>query len=308
MILSASRRTDIPCYFSEWLLSRLKAGYVLVRNPMNHKQLSKIPLSPETVDCIVFWTKDAANILPYLGTIDSMGYRYYFQFTLTPYDKTIEKNLRDKTDIENTFIELSQTIGKEKVLWRYDPILLNDRLTVSYHEEQFARLCDKLHPYTESVTISFVDIYKKLKTNLVRETTDDEMARLSAFIGKTARVYGLTAKACCEKADLSIYGIQRASCIDREVIERICGYPLKASVDKNQREGCGCMESVDIGAYNTCINGCIYCYANWNILSARRRFASHNPKGELLIGMVGEGEEIRIREVKSLRQGQMMWF
>lgn len=218
MILSASRRTDIPCYYSEWFINRLKAGYALSRNPMNHAQLSKISLSPDVVDCIVFWTKDALNFMPHLTTIDDMGYKYYFQFTLTPYDSTIEKNLCDKADIENTFIKLSQTIGKERVLWRYDPIVVNDTLAVEYHKEQFARLCDKLHPYTESVTISFVDTYAKLKTNLIREITDDEIAELSAYIGQTAKNYGLTAKACCEKTDLTVYGIERASCIDKAVI------------------------------------------------------------------------------------------
>ncbi len=130
MIVSASRRTDIPCYYSDWLINRLKEGFVLTRNPMNYSQVSRISLSPDVVDCIVFWTKDAKNIIPHLKIIDNMGYKYYFQFTLTPYDYTIEKNLRDKKDIVNTFIELSNLIGKERVLWRYDPIILNNRLSM----------------------------------------------------------------------------------------------------------------------------------------------------------------------------------
>lgn len=128
MILSASRRTDIPCYYSEWFMNRIRAGYVLTRNPMNHAQLSLISLSPDAVDCIVFWTKDAKKMLPHLNELDRIGYKYYFQFTLTPYNKTIEKNLRDKMEIEDTFIELSKKIGKERVIWRYDPIILNETL------------------------------------------------------------------------------------------------------------------------------------------------------------------------------------
>lgn len=308
MILSASRRTDIPCYYNEWFINRLKAGYALTRNPMNHAQLSKILLSPDLVDCIVLWTKDAQNIMPHLKTIDDMGYKYYFQFTLTPYDNTIEKNLRDKAGIENTFIELSQAIGKERVLWRYDPIVLNDNLTVNYHKEQFTRLCDKLHPYTESVTISFVDTYSKLKTNLVREMFDEEIAELSSYIRQIAKSYGLTAKACCEKTDLTVYGIERASCIDKAIIEKVCGYSLDLYADKNQRDGCGCAESIDIGAYNTCMNGCIYCYANDNPASTERRYNSHNPNSELLIGTVADGEKITERKVKSHKQEQIRLF
>jgi hypothetical protein len=308
MILSASRRTDIPCYYSEWFINRLKAGYALSRNPMNHAQLSKISLSPDVVDCIVFWTKDALNFMPHLTTIDDMGYKYYFQFTLTPYDSTIEKNLCDKADIENTFIKLSQTIGKERVLWRYDPIVVNDTLAVEYHKEQFARLCDKLHPYTESVTVSFVDTYSKLKTNLIREITDEEITELSVYIGQTAKNYGLTAKACCEKTDLTVYGIERASCIDKAVIEKVCGYSLDLSADKNQRGGCGCMESIDIGTYNTCMNGCIYCYANDSTATTERRYNSHNPNSELLIGTVTDGEKTTERKVKSHKQEQIKLF
>jgi len=308
MILSASRRTDIPCYYSEWFINRLKAGYVLTRNPMNHVQLSKIPLSPDVVDCIVFWTKDAANIIPHLGTIDNMGYKYYFQFALTPYNRTIEKNLRNKADIEKTFIELSKAIGKERVLWRYDPIVINDTLTINYHKAQFKRLCEKLSSYTESVTISFVDTYTKLKTSLIREITAFEISELSAFIGKTAKNYGLNAKACCEKADLTTYGIEKASCIDKAVAEKVCGCPLTLSSDKNQREGCGCMESIDIGAYNTCLNGCVYCYANNSVATIERRNHSHNPNSELLIGTVANGEKITERKVKSYKEKQIELF
>lgn len=311
MILSASRRTDISCFYGEWLVNRLKAGYVLVRNPMNPAQISCIPLSPGVVDAIVFWTKDAKNLMPRLPEIDGRGYPYYFQFTLTPYDGTVEKNLRDKKEIADTFIELSRRIGKERVLWRYDPIVVNDSLPVSYHKEQFVRLCEKLHEYTPSVTISFVDAYAKLKklpTGLVRPVTSDEMAELGEFIGRTAKEYELTAKACCEKADLTAYGIGRASCIDKEVLEKVCGCPLDIHADRNQRKGCGCMESVDIGDYNTCANGCVYCYANVSPALAQKRLMSHDPHGELLYGWAAEEEKITGRKVQSYRREQTTLF
>lgn len=308
MILSASRRTDIPCFYSDWFMNRIKAGYALTRNPMNHAQLSRIPLSPEIVDCIVFWTKDAKNIMPHLATLDSMGYKYCFQFTLTPYDRPLEHNLRDKANIEDTFIELSNKIGKERVIWRYDPIILNDTLDIAYHKAQFDLMCDKLGDYTETVTISFIDMYSKLKTNLIREIIADEIIELSKFIGKTARAHGLRAVACCEKADLTPYGIEKASCIDKIMLEKVCGCVLNILPDKNQRPGCRCMESVDIGAYNTCLNGCVYCYANENPTTIERRHNSHSPQNELLIGTVADAENITERKVKSHRQKQITLF
>ncbi len=307
MILSASRRTDIPCYYAKWLLNRLRTGYVLTRNPMNPAQVTRVPLSPEVVDCIVFWTKDAKNLLPYLDELDRMGYMYYFQFTLTPYGRGLEKNLRDKADIENTFIALSEKIGPERVLWRYDPIVLNDELTSDYHRREFSRLCEMLSPYTRRVTISFVDIYAKLlnrpavKENLIRAVSPGEIASLSEFIGKTARAFGIYPCACCENADLGAYGIERASCVDGSLIEKLCSRPLELPPDKNQRPGCGCAESVDIGAYDTCLNGCVYCYANNGEAAAHRRHAAHDPCGELLFGSVS-GEKIVERKVCSNKQ------
>jgi hypothetical protein len=292
MILSASRRTDIPCYYSEWFMNRIRAGSVCMRNPMNHKQLSRIRLSPEVVDCIVFWTKDARSMMDKLPELDRLAYKYYFQFTLTPYDKTIEKNLRDKTEIIETFIQLSRIIGKERVIWRYDPILLNDIIDIPYHKEQFERFCDRLAGYTETVTVSFVDMYPKLKTDLIRPITDEEITELSAFLGAQARAHNLKITACCEETDLSQYGIQKASCIDKSLVERICGHAIDTERDKNQRENCGCCKSIDIGSYNSCLNGCVYCYATDSQTSAKRRNKSHNPQSELLIGTVGEDEKI----------------
>lgn len=297
MILSASRRTDIPCYYSEWFINRLKEGYVLTRNPMNHSQVSKIELSPDIIDCIVFWTKDAKNIMPYLKILESMKYNYCFQFTITPYGRNIEKNLREKAEIEDTFIALSNAIGKDRVSWRYDPIILNEDLTINYHKDKFERLCDKLYKNTGSVTISFVDLYKKLKTNIVRTICEIEMAELGEFIGQTAKKYGLTAKACCEKMDLTAFGIEKASCIDCTVIEKICGYKLDIKTDKNQRENCGCAESIDVGTYNTCKNGCVYCYANHCENSVEANMKMHNSNSEMLNDALKAGEKVKDRRI-----------
>lgn len=298
MILSASRRTDIPAYYSDWLLNRLHAGFVLTRNPMNHAQVSKIMLNPDVVDCIVFWTKDPLNMMNKLDAIDRPGYKYYFQFTLTPYGKSVEKGLRDKEEIIKTFCELSDRIGKDKVVWRYDPIIMNDMFDFNYHKEQFTRICSKLGKYTKQCVISFVDMYPKLKTGILREISTDEMIELGKMISSVAKDFGITVKACCEKSFLYEFGIEQAHCIDRVLIESICGYSLNVKKDKNQRDSCGCFESIDIGAYNTCGNGCVYCYANYSDVSVHNNIKRHNSKGELLIGEVGDNDKITIKNMK----------
>lgn len=278
MIVSASRRTDIPCHYGAWMLNRLRAGYALSRNPFSG-QVRRVSLAPEDVDCIVFWTKDAQNFMDKLPILDAMGYSVCFQFTLNPYGASMEPGLRDKAAIAETFAALSGRLGKHRVLWRYDPILIDARHTVAYHMEQFARLCETLHQHTERVTISFVDPYPKLR-GAFQPVSAEDVATLAAFIGKTARAYELDAMACCERIDLSAYSISRAACIDAKLIERIVGKPLHLKKSRAQRPGCGCCESIDIGAYDTCANGCAYCYANRSAALAARNFARHDPLSE----------------------------
>jgi len=275
---------------------------------MNHAQVSKVILSPDIVDCIVFWTKDPLNMLDKLDTIDSMGYKYYFQFTLTPYGRSVERRLRDKEEILKTFCELSDRIGKERVVWRYDPIILNDEYGPEYHREQFSRLCSRLAGYTDQCIISFVDKYPKLRTNIIREISKDEMTELGQMISSVAGYFGITVKACCEAAFLREYGIEKAHCIDKALIEDICGYSLDIKKDRYQRDSCGCYESTDIGAYNTCMNGCIYCYANYSDVSVTGNVRRHDPQGELLVGRAGDNDKITLREPKSNKDGQLEIF
>lgn len=283
MILSVSRRTDIPAFYSKWFINRLRSGYLLTRNPFNPAQIRRVDLSPENIDCIVFWTKDPAPLLSALDEIDEMRYRYYFQFTLTPYNRDIERNLRPKEEIIETFISLSNRLGRNRIFWRYDPIILNDSLTTDYHVRHFMGLCERLCAYTNNVTISFVDLYHKLKTPLLREIAVEEIAEVSTAFANIAGQYGISVRACCEQIDLSRYGIHPASCIDRETVEALCGHPVAAKPDKNQRPGCGCISSVDVGVYNTCKNGCVYCYANYSSASVAANSKRHNPMGDFLI-------------------------
>lgn len=304
MILSASRRTDIPGYYSEWLMNRLREGFAYYRNPMNHAQICKVLLTPENIDCIVFWTKDPAPMLNKLEELDALGYKYYFQFTITPYGlpyqgtafgKELEPNLREKWEILQTFRELSDRLGKDRVLWRYDPIVLNDTLTKEYHLEQFGTLCKELSGYTELCTISFADVYRKqtsmVKEQVLWEISPEQMHSLASAFSEIARARGISVRACCEAIDLTRDGVLPASCIDRATIEKLCGHSIAAGKDKSQRPHCGCMKSTDIGVYNTCRNGCIYCYANHSMTSIDRNCRRHDPSSPMMIGSL-EREDV----------------
>ncbi|MDF2537762.1 MAG: hypothetical protein K0S76_783 [Herbinix sp.] len=308
MIISASRRSDIPAYYSEWFLNRLKAGYVLTRNPMNHAQISKIELSPQVIDGIVFWSKDPLNLMDQLPLIDLMGYRYYFQFTLTPYDRELEPYVRNKQDLIKTFGKLSEMLGKDRVLWRYDPIIMNHKITPDYHKKMFEQFCRQLRTFTNICTISFVDKYTKLSKarvgNLIRELTLPEMYQMAAAFSEIAGCYGIELRACCEQVDLSEYGIIPASCIDQQTIEKVCGYKINVKRDTNQRIGCGCIQSIDIGAYNTCKHGCIYCYANYSDSSIHNNCRKHDPYSDILIGSIEAGEIIIPRKMVLLKKDQ----
>ena len=204
MILSVSRRTDIPAFYSKCFFNGLKEGYFLVKNPMNAYQISRVEINPSVIDCIVFWTK---NPKPMLKQLDHLkGYNYYFQFTLTPYDKSLEPNVPRKKYIIDTFVELSERIGKEKVIWRYDPIILTDIYTKEYHYKWFEYLADKLCDYTDKCVISFLDLYKKTERNLkeieVKPLLKGDMEEMADRLSTIASKYNLILESCSEEISL----------------------------------------------------------------------------------------------------------
>ena len=305
MILSASRRTDIPTYHGEWFMNRLRAGFVLTRNPMNHSQIQRLPLSPDVVDCIVFWTKNAAPFLKHLDELDHLGYRYYFQHSLTPYGTDMEPGLPAKDRLLEQVAALGRRIGRDRLVWRYDPILLTPRYTLDFHKSSFERYCSVLAPITDEVVISFIDLYARLRKTELRACTSAEMTELAGSLSEIARRYGLTIRACSEAMDMTAYGIQSGSCIDARRIERVIGCPLSLKPAEGQRASCGCCESVDIGAYNTCLNGCRYCYANYSDTSIRHNLQLCDPQSPLLLGQLLEGEKVRDRNVTSHIEQQL---
>lgn len=311
MIISASRRTDIPTYYSDWLFNRIKEEYVLVRNPMNIHQISRISLSPDVVDGIVFWTKNPIPMLKRLPELDK--YNYYFQFTITAYDRDVEPNIPSKNDaIIPAFRELSNVIGKERVIWRYDPIFLNEKYTIEYHCKYFRALAARLGEYTEKCTVSFLDLYRNTERNtrLLKIQTLDSNQQLILMqkFSEIAKQYGFYIDTCSEKIDLDIFGIAHAHCIDKARFERIGKCKLCIEKDQNQRKECGCIGSIDIGSYNTCKNGCLYCYANYSHNAVAKNIKQHDPNSPLLFGEIGLNDVIKERKVFSCKMAQLTLF
>lgn len=238
MIISASRRTDIPAYYSEWFFNRIKEGYVYVRNPMNVHQIGKISLLPSVVDGMVIWTK---NPIPMIERIDELEkYVYYFQYTLTSYGRDVEANLPSKNqELIPAFCELSKKIGKERIVWRYDPIFLNDIYTMDYHKKYFRIMASKLGAYTEKCTVSFLDLYKNTLRNIqpfsIRIPTNEEQYELMGEFSRIAYEYGFYLDTCAEEIDFTSLGIQHACCIDRQRFERIGNYHLNVKKDRNDK-------------------------------------------------------------------------
>lgn len=307
MIISASRRTDIPTYYSEWFMNRIREGYALARNPMNAHQVSRISLSPEVVDGIVFWTKNPAPMLDKLPQLKD--YMYYFQFTLNAYEQDVEADVPLKHKyIVPTFQRLSEMIGPERVVWRYDPILVSDKYTFDYHVKYFELLAKKLASYTQKCTISFLDMYVKTERNVaglnIQPWTLELQDAMAKSLAEIAHSYGLELETCAEGLELEKYGIKHAHCIDGELFAKLLGCPLKVGKDKNQRKECGCVDSVDIGAYNTCRNGCRYCYANFNAKIVQNNQQRHNPLSPLLLGELQPDDKVTERKMTSCLERQ----
>ena len=311
MILSVSRRTDIPSYYSEWFFERLKEGFVYTRNPMNPKQISRLELSPETVDCIVFWTKNPEPMLCRLSELEP--YPYYFQFTLTSYGTDVEENIPRKREVMiPVFQRLSEAIGSNRVIWRYDPILFTKRYTPEYHIKAFRQMAEALRGYTEKCVISFVDAYAKNKKNMqalgVYELSKAELESFAKELCKIAKENGMVMVSCAEQIDLAHCGIMHNACIDKTLIEEIIGCKLNGAKDKNQRSECRCMESIDIGTYHTCGNGCVYCYANHSEAQVKENLRKYDMHSPILCGMIGNEDKVTERKTVSLKEGQLTLF
>lgn len=278
---------------------------------MNIHQISKITLSPNVIDGIVFWTKNPIPMMQYLDELNN--YAYYFQFTVNAYGKDVEVNVPNKNDvIIPAFRKLSNRIGRDRVIWRYDPILLTEKYTIDYHVNYFNELAKRLSGYTHKCIISFVDLYRNTQAHLkelnILPLGEKEMYELAERLVEIANKNDLIVESCAEKINLEQFGIQHGHCIDCQLFEKILNCKINILKDKNQRLECGCMESIDIGAYNTCKNGCVYCYANFSKTTVIKNMGAHNPSSPLIFGEVMPDDKIVERKMFSLKKNQISLF
>lgn len=303
MILSASKRTDIPAFYGEWFMNNLRKGEFLVRNPLFQKKVSRIPVDPLNVECIVFWTKNPQPFFKYLEELER-NYRFYFTYSLNDYPYTIERRLPSlKQRIEN-FVDLSKRLGADRVIWRYDPIMFAEGIGVEYHLRAFSDLAKELQGFTKRVVISVVDDYSKNHKNMVnaglRIPERSELDRLMPELVRIAHCYQMQIQSCAEN-NLDAYGIPIGKCVDEQLINQVWNINLVVPAS-NERPGCHCAENVDVGAYNTCLHDCVYCYANTQHSTVLKNHSMHKMSSPLLVGELGNSDSVSEHRPKRYRK------
>ena len=299
MIINTGCRTDIPAFYAKWFMNRIREGYVLVRNPYNPNQVTKYNLSPEVVDCLAFCTKNPEPMLTYLDELDI--YKQYWFVTITPYGKDIEPNVPDKKKVMESFKKLSNHIGVDSIGWRYDPIFIGDGFDVNKHITCFGNMAKELKGYTHNCTISFLDLYEKVKRNApnINPPTKEEQIEMAKAFRKIGKENNMVIHACCEKTYLSQYGLQCNGCMSQEIVEKAIKNTLQPPKRKNLRQECNCLMGNDIGAYNTCGHLCKYCYANANKQFVIENMKKHDDNSPFLIGRSEPGDKITEAKQKS---------
>lgn len=292
MIVSASRRTDLPAFYSEWFMNRIRAGSCLVPNPFNRAQVSRVSLAPEDVDVIVFWTRNPRPLLPHLPELDARGHRYCFLVTLMANPREIDPGVPSFEAAVAAFSALSDRIGPERVVWRYDPVFLTNISGPAFHIETFGRIASALRGRTKRSIVSVMHPYRKLRGRMaelaargIDPIAPDENT-LSSLMGSLAEISsenGMEIQSCADDRDLQRYGIQPGKCVDDALLWRAFGLKVDASKDPCQRRPCGCVPSKDIGMYDSCLFGCVYCYAVTSFDRAAANHRLHDPGSESLL-------------------------
>lgn len=287
MILNTGARTDTVQYYTDWLLERFSQGYVLTRNPMFPSKVSRYELTPDKVDCVVFCSKNYKPILARLHEITDK-FNTYFYYTITAYGKDIEPGVPSIDESMETLAALSGQVGRQRVAWRYDPILLTKDYTIERHFETFERMAERISPHIDRCIFSFVELYKKLEYNMPEliPFTESEMEILAKGLGSIAKKHGIFIQTCGTNKDYTRYGIHVSGCMTLDILGSANGIAFRNLKHKGTRNGCHCIESRDIGAYDTCMNGCKYCYANKDPHKAFDNFKLHDPMSPLLLGNV----------------------
>ena len=293
MIISASRRTDVPAFYAKWFMNRIREGFCTVPNPFNPKQISRISLKPEDVDVIVFWTRHARPLLPFLNELNERGHRYYFLYTLMKNPRVLEPKSPSHERSLKTFRELADRLGREKMVWRYDPIVFSTITDANFHKETYHRIAEELKGYTSRSIISVVDMYRKTAKRLrlledqgicITESTKENLGVLMKSLAASASANGMEIQTCAEKQDFSSHGISPGKCVDDDLIRRVFNLDVTRQKDPSQRSYCRCVPSRDIGMYDTCRFGCVYCYATTSMALARKRHGNSDLTSPSLTG------------------------
>ena len=292
-IVSASRRTDLPGCYPQWLLGRLREGWCTVRNPFNPKQVRTVGLAPDQVLALVLWTKNPAPLLPHLPWMEQRGFRSLFQFTLNHYPAELEPHLPSLEERITVFRTLAGSLGSRRVIWRYDPILLTRGRDAAGHRQTFSYLCEKLEGSTQRVMVSLTRWYHKTRRHLARLAArglevdarfqdSPEAGELLGDLDRIAAGHGIELCLCAPEPPLSTLGLKSAPCIDAAWIGPLFGIALPARKDPGQRPSCGCARSVDIGANDSCAHGCAYCYATSDHQRAAAHQRTHDPRAAFM--------------------------
>lgn len=295
MILNVSGRCDIVAFFSEWFINRYREGYVDVRNPFNKNMVSRINFSD--VDAILFCTKNPIPILKYIREIDKP---ILFHVTLTPYKKDIEPNVISKEKIIEAIKELSNILGSDRVVVRYDPVFLSDKYNIDYHLRAFDRVCCLLEGYVSKILISFIDECKNVNKNKnilkYRDFLEDDYKRIGLCFSKSAKEHGILVHTCFEDRNLVEYGFVKDECLSFNTAFKLTGKVYKKEWKARKEKKCHCVEMVDIGSYNMCNHMCKYCYANYDENTVLKNMSNHDKNSSLLVGHLMDTDIIKIRK------------
>ena len=308
MILNTGSRTDIPAYYSEWFYNRIKEGYVYTRNPYNPKLIHSYQLNPSVVDILVFCTK---NPEPMMKRLDEISYfKQFWGITLTAYGKDIEPNVLNKHRVIECIKILSDRFGSKSVEWRYDPIFLSDKYTKEVHLRSFEHIAKELSGSITTCVVSFIDLYQKTLKNFpsVKEVNlEDQIELIKAFV-EIGTKYNIRIKTCLENKILENYGVDTSGCLTQSVLEKALNQRLNVPKQTQAREGCECLLGNDIGAYNSCGHGCVYCYANYDMSLVKENMMKHNKNSPLLIGELKCDDIIREMNQVSYINNQLSLF
>ena len=290
MIVSASYKTDIPAFYGEWFRNRLDAGFCKMVNPYNRRQHQTVSLRKEDVDGFIFWTKNLAPFTEVLDEVHQRGFPFIIQYTINGYPRELEARVVDATRSVENFLHASERYGARTVVWRYDTIIFSSLTDLDFHRENFADLASKLSGATDEVVVSFVQLYKKTRLNLNeaaisgnfnwRDPTAEAKREMLGELVEIAHHHDIRLSICTQP-ELRVPGADEASCIDAERLMSVAGRRFQTKI-KGVRIGCACYESKDIGDYDTCPHGCVYCYAVRNRNLALSRYQNHDPLGEFL--------------------------